>query len=205
MVRIDCAGCRLQRLNGWLDNPSRLRAKDVAVVAVFSATVVASDFALAPFVNFKLMDPIVFMVAFVFGFRQGAAVALVSETAWSVVSPWGPAGAVAPFLIAGELLFAVAGWGASKVWGADRERASTTALFIGSTLALCAFAWDFETNAATALIANWPGLTLGEVLGYELSGFVFPVPLAHELGDFLLGTVAAPATLLMLPRLRKRA
>jgi hypothetical protein len=177
-----------------------LRSKDVAIVAVFSATVVASDFALAPFINFKLMDPIVFLVAFVFGFRQGAAVAMVSEAVWSVVSPWGPAGAITPFLIGGELLFAAAGWGASRVWGDKREVVFPTAVFLGATLALCAFAWDFETNAATALIANWPGLTLGEVLGYELSGFVFPIPLAHELGDFLLGTMTAPAALFMLPR-----
>jgi len=188
-----------------MDNPSRLRSKGVAVVAVFSATVVASDFALAPFVNFKLMDPIVFLVAYVFGFRQGAAVALVSEAVWSVVSPWGPAGAIAPFLIGGELLFAAAGWAASRVWGTEKAPISSTALFIGATLALCAFAWDFETNAATALIANWPGLTFGEVLGYELSGFVFPIPLAHEVGDFLLGTLAAPAAILMLPRFRRGA
>jgi uncharacterized membrane protein len=180
-----------------------LRSKDVAVVAVFSATVVASDFALAPFVNFKLMDSIVFLVAYVFGFRQGAAVAVVSEGVWSVVSPWGPAGAITPFLIGGELLFAVAGWGASRAWGTEREPISPTVLFIGATLALCAFAWDFETNAASALVANWPGLTLGEVIGYELSGFVFPIPLAHELGDFLLGTVAAPAAILILPRVRR--
>jgi uncharacterized membrane protein len=181
-----------------------MQTRDVAVVAVFSAAVVASDFALAPFVNFKLMDTVVFLVAFVFGFRQGAGVAVVSEAIWSVVSPWGPAGANAPFLIAGELLFAAAGWGASKVWNAEKgERLSLAAIFIGATLAICAFVWDFEMNAATALIANWPRLTLGEVFGYELSGFIFPFPLAHEIEDFLLGMVAAPAALLMLARLRR--
>jgi hypothetical protein len=188
---------------GWLDYPASVRNAEIATVAVFSAAVVASDFALAPFANFKLMDTIVFMVAFVFGFRQGAAVAVVSEAVWSVVSPWGPAGAIAPFLIGGELLFAAAGWGASRVWRPEKEAVSYTAIFIGATLAICAFAWDFETNAATALIANWPGLTLGEVFGYELSGFVFPIPLAHELGDFLLGTALAPAALFLVPRLRR--
>jgi hypothetical protein len=180
-----------------------MRSTELATVAVFSAAIVGSDFALAPFVNFKLMDTIVFMVAFIFGFRQGAAVAVVSEAVWSVISPWGPAGAITPFLIAGELLFAAAGWGASRVWGPRKEAASLNAVFIGATLAICAFAWDFETNAATALIANWPGLTLGEVFGYELSGFVFPIPLAHEIGDFLLGMAVAPAALFLVPRLRR--
>ena len=180
-----------------------MRHSDVAVVAVFTALVVGSDFALTPFVNFKLMDTVVFLVAFVFGFRQGASVAVLSETIWSVASPWGPAGLIAPFLIAGELLFAVAGWAGARVWGAQRERTAFPSVFIGATLAVCAFLWDFETNAGTALLANWPGLTMGELFGYELSGFVFPFPLAHELGDFLLGTLLAPATLLMIPRIRR--
>jgi uncharacterized membrane protein len=180
-----------------------MRSKDVAAVAVFSATIVASDFALAGLVNIKLMDTIVFLVSFVFGFKQGAAVAVVSETVWSVVSPWGPAGALAPFLVGGELLFAAAGWGASRVWGKDGKVLSPTVIFIGATLAVCAFAWDFEANAASALIANWPGLTLGELFAYELNGFVFPTPLAHELWDFALGAFMAPAAILAVPRVRR--
>lgn len=180
-----------------------MRSKDVAVVAVFSATVVASDFALAGFVNIKLMDAVVFLVSFVFGFKQGAAVAVVSESVWSFVSPWGSAGALAPFLIAGELLFAAAGWGAARVWGNDRRAISPTALFIGATLAICAFAWDFETNAASALIINWPHLTVGELVAYELNGFVFPTPLAHELWDFVLGAFMAPAAILAVSRVRR--
>jgi hypothetical protein len=177
--------------------------REAAVVAVFTAMVVGSDFALAPYVSFKLMDVTVFLVAYVFGFRTGAAVAVLSETIWSVVSPWGFAGIVAPFLVGGELLFATAGWGASRVWGVDGKALSPTALFIGATLAICAFMWDFETNAATALIATWPGTTLGQVMLYELQGFVFPTPLAHELWDFILGALLAPAAVLAMPRVKR--
>ena len=177
--------------------------REIAVVAIFTAMVVGSDFALAPYANLKLMDVTVFLVAYVFGFRQGAAVAVLSETIWSVVSPWGFAGAFAPFLVGGELLFAAAGWGAFRIWGGDRRALSPTALFIGATLAICAFAWDFETNAANALIATWPGTNLSQVLVYELQGFVFPAPLAHELWDFVLGALLAPAAILAMPRVRR--
>ena len=180
-----------------------MRSSDVAVVAIFSSLVVGSDFALAQFVSFKLMDTVVFLVAFVYGFRQGAAVAIVSETVWSVVSPWGSAGAITPFLVGGELIFAVAGWGASRVWGADGRPLSPLGLFIGATLAVCAFVWDFETNAVTALYYFGPGLDLSELLSVELAGFVFPLPLVHELADFALGTVLAPALLLVMPKLRR--
>ena len=188
---------------GWIIHPTVGATKEVAVTAVFTALVIGSDFVLAPYVNFKLMDVTVFLVAYVFGFRQGASVAILSEALWSVASPWGFAGIVAPFLVGGELLFAAAGWGASKVWGRDGRVVSPSAIFIGATLAICAFLWDFETNAATALVATWPGTSLGQVVVYELQGFVFPTPLAHELWDFLLGALLAPAAILVMPRVRR--
>lgn len=179
-----------------------MRQSDVAVVAIFSSLVVGTDFALAPFVSFKLLDTVVFLVAFVYGFKQGAAVAVISETVWSVVSPWGAAGVITPFLVGGELVFALAGWGASRLWRADRKPFSAVSIFIGATLAICAFAWDFGANAATALIWFGPGLNVSQLLAVELAGFVFPVPMAHELADFALGTLLAPASLLVMPRLR---
>lgn len=190
---------------GWLDYPASMRHADIAVVAVFTALVVGSDFALTPFVNFKLLDTVVFLVAFVYGFRPGAAVAILSETVWSVVSPWGPAGIITPFLVAGELMFAVAGSGASRLWGSETKTFSPTAVFIGATLAVCAFLWDFETNAASALVWYGTSLTLPELSLTELAGFLFPVPMAHELGDFILGTLLVPATLLVMPRVRRRS
>ena len=180
------------------------RSRSVAVVAVFTALIVGSDFALTPYANLKLMDVTVFLVAFVFGLRSGTAVAVLSETVWSVVSPWGPAGVIAPFLVLGELLFAVAGWASWKVWGDERNLLSPTSLFIGSALAICAFVWDLETNAATALIQYWPSLTLGKLVATELAGFVFPTPLAHEIWDFVIGAFMAPAALLAVSRVRRR-
>jgi uncharacterized membrane protein len=188
---------------GWINHPA-MRHSDVAVAAVFSALVVGSDYALTPFVNFKLMDTIVFIVAFVFGFRQGAAVAVISETIWSVISPWGQAGVIAPFLVAGEIMFAVAGWGASKMWGAEKEAISPISLFMGATMTICAFLWDLETNAATALIAYWPTLNLGLLIATELRGFVFGIPMIHEVGDFLLGAMVAPAAIMVIPKVGRR-
>jgi hypothetical protein len=188
---------------GWIIHPAMRGSRDTAVIAVFTAMVIASDFALVPYVNVKLMDVTVFLVAYVFGFRQGAAVALLSETIWSVISPWGFAGIIAPFLVVGELLFAGAGWGAYRVWGRDGKILSPTAIFIGATLAICAFVWDLETNAATALIATWPGTSWGQVAVYELQGFVFPTPLAHELWDLVLGVLLAPAAIVAMPRVRR--
>ncbi len=173
-------------------------ARDVAVVATFSALVVGSNFTLAEIPNVKLLDTLVFVSAFLFGFRIGASVAIVSELAWSFVSPWGIAGAITPFLVVGELIFAVAGWAASKVWVENVRFLSRRNLFIGSVLAISAFIWDFETNLGTALLVFWPNVTLDKIVATELFGA--PFMLFHELGDFLLGTLFAPLVILILAR-----
>ncbi len=113
------------------------------------------------------------------------------------------AGSITPFLVVGELLFALAGWGASKVWGNKLSAVSPTSLFIGAVMATCAFVWDFETNAATALLYNWPQLTLPMLVGYELQGAVFAV--AHEASDFVLGMFLVPVTAaVLIPRMARR-
>jgi hypothetical protein len=186
-----------------MDYPSIMRrTQGVAVVAVFSALVVGSDFVLYPYYNVKLLDTLVFVAAYVFGFRIGAGVAIVSETAWSFASPIGMAGVVTPFLVGGELLFAAAGWWASRVWGGRSRPLTSSSLFIGAIMLICAFLWDLETNAATALIANWPALTAQNLLATEALGV--PFALAHEGADFVFGMIVVPATIMMIPRMLKR-
>jgi hypothetical protein len=182
---------------GWLDNPASVRSIDVAIVAVFTSAIVGTDFVLTPFVNIKLMDPLVFVVAFAFGFRRGAAVAVLSELTWSIVSPWGMAGAITPFLVGGELLFAAAGWWAAKVWGAGEVAVVERASYIGALMLACAFIWDLETNTATALLAFWPSITLQNLVVTEALGI--PFALVHEAADFFSGALLVPLALVLIP------
>lgn len=177
-----------------------MNARSVAVVAVFTALAVSSDFALTDALNVKLVDPIVFSVAFVFGLRMGIYVGVLSELIWGTVSPYGFGGYIIPFLVAGEVLYALAGWAASRVWKMDGSRLSTRNLYMGALLAVCAFAWDLETNAATALLAYWPRLTLAKLLATEVLGV--PFMLAHEISDFATGAVLAPLIIFYASRAR---
>ena len=173
-----------------------MRRTEVATVAVFTAMIVGSDLALASVPNVKLLDSLVFVVAFVYGFRTGALVAILSEGVWAVVSPWGFAAVIGPFLIVGELVFAVAGWQASRVWG-DPSKLISNSLFIGATILLCAFAWDLETNVATAFIAYG-----GNLVATLVSGIPFAI--VHEVSDFFIGAAVAPAVILLIPRIESR-
>lgn len=179
---------------------ARLNTKSVSIVAVFTALAVASDFALTDAVNVKLVDPIVFSVAFVFGFEMGAYVGLLSELIWGTVSPYGFGGYIIPFLMGGEVLYAVAGWAAAQVWSTETSRFSSRNFYMGGLLAVCAFVWDLETNAATALLAYWPHLTVALLSATELAGVPFMLP--HEMSDLVTGSVLAPLIIFYASRSR---
>lgn len=167
-----------------------MKTTDIAVVAAFTALAVASDFALADIPNVKLVDPIVFSVAFVFGLEMGVYVGVLSELIWGTVSPYGFGGYIIPFLVVGEVLYAVAGRVAAKTWAGDDSLASARNVCFGALLALCAFAWDLETNAGTAILSFWPSLTAQKLLATEAFGIPFMV--SHELSDLVTGATVAP-------------
>lgn len=180
-------------------------ARELGLVALFTAVIVGSDLALSgpEFSNIKLLDTLVFVSAYLFGFRVGASVGILSETIWSFLSPVGMAGVMAPFLILGELIFALAGVGARKLWGKSGGGIPNP-LFVGGLLALCAFSWDLETNAATALLAYWPSLTIPQLLATEFNPLTLVFTLAHEGSDFAFGTVLVPTFLFLIPRVLRR-
>ena len=176
-----------------------LRPREIAVVAVFSAAIVSTDFALAGIPNVKLLDTLVFVAAFVYGFRVGAFVGLTSELIWSIASPWGSAGYIIPFLVLGELLFAAAGAAVARVMRASVTLFSLSNLLIGSTMVICALIWDLETNVGTAFIAFWPNVTLLTIIATE--GVGLPFMIVHEVSDFLLGALVVPLVVVYLLKL----
>ena len=176
-----------------------MRTNQVAVVAVFTAFAVASDFALTDALNVKLVDPIVFAVAFVFGLEPGVWVGVLSELIWGTVSPFGFGGYIIPFLVGGEVLYALAGWAAGKAWSGDARRFSSRNLYMGAALAVCAFVWDLETNAGSAIL-SYPNLTFHKLLATEAAGI--PFMLAHEVSDLLTGALLAPLIIFYASRSR---
>ncbi len=129
--------------------------------------------------------------------------AVLSELIWGSISPYGFGGPIIPFLIAGNLVYVLAGWGASRVWGQDIAPVSSLNLIFGSIMAICAFFWDTITNFGTAIIATWPYLTLAKFLYFEAFGVPFMV--FHELGDFVIGAALASVIIVYFRRLRPQS
>jgi hypothetical protein len=178
-----------------------MKTKDTALVGAFTALAIVSDFALTDFANVKLVDPIVFSVAFVFGLEMGVYVGVLSELIWGTFNPLGFGGYIIPFLVAGEVLFALAGWTAARVWAGERSRLATRNFYFGAVLAVCAFVWDLETQVGTALISFWPSLTLQKLLATEVIGI--PFMLSHEVSDLVTGAVFAPFIIFYASRVAK--
>ena len=110
------------------------------------------------------------------------------------------AGVITPFLVAGELLFAAAGWGAARLWGPRPGIASKHSIFIGALLAICAFMWDLETNFGTAVVAYWPTLPLSQILFTMFNPATLLFALAHEGSDFAFGCLIAPSFIVLIPK-----
>jgi uncharacterized membrane protein len=172
--------------------------RTLSIIALFTSLIIASDFALTPALNVKVLDTIVFSVTFVFGFRIGASVAMLSEFIWGSISPYGFSLPIMPFLVIGELLYVVAGYFASKIWGREVfSPVSSRNLYFGAVLAICAFVWDLETNLATGLIEG--AKTLSAYL--VVLAFGIPFAISHELSDFFLGAALAPLLIVYSRRL----
>jgi hypothetical protein len=167
-------------------NPTR----KIAIVALFTSLSIVTDYALVAIPNVKLVFTLTFASAYSFGFKVGATVAVLTELIWGLVTPYGTYLPIIPFLVGANVIYAIAGWGASKIWGHNIRPVSQLNIVFGSILAICAFIWDTITNFGTAIIIVWPHVTLSPLLYYE--GFGIPFMVFHELGDFVLGSALAP-------------
>jgi uncharacterized membrane protein len=173
------------------------------IVAVFTALSLATDYAMTGFQNIKVMDTLVFLVAFLFGFRLGIGVALLTRFIYGIINPFGPADPITlVFVMIGECFFAIAGGalrGSSVASGFPRgsreyERL-TYMLFVVGLLAT--FAFDVLTNFASLLFRTsslYQALIVGNIFGA-------PFAVAHEGSNAFFFAFVAPAVIVAATRL----
>lgn len=174
----------------------------VATIAIFTALIVGSNLALTNLPDVKLDAALIFMTTIVFGAYAGASVAVLSETIWSQVSPWGASGAyMLPFLISAELLYVLAGLIARRMlrgrWDAVR---GSNVMFAG-LLGIFTFIWDIWTNLGFAALTTT--LSPGAILLVEFNPYTLAFNVTHEVSNLVLGAAFVPATLTLLPKVAK--
>jgi hypothetical protein len=170
--------------------PLRLRGtQKVAMVSLFTALAVATDYAMFPLANIKLMDTIVFVSAVVFGLSIGVSVGALTWLVYGSVNPLGPAGgSLLVILIVSETVYAFLGCLARKGFGFHEAGIPARSLFWGSLGLMGAFAYDLNTIITPTMLAGVPfTVALASLLP------AVPFLLAHEVSDFVFFATVGPA------------
>jgi hypothetical protein len=150
----------------------------IAVIAMFCALSIGTDYGLYGLWNIKPMDFIVFVAGFCFGSVVGVSVGLIS---WTVYGTLNPQGFVLPVLLAtmfSETIYGIAG-GFLRKWLTDLTgewwKASVLFASVGTLLTLI---YDVITNIVFGLTVGW------NVFFAVVVGFV-PFGLAHEISNLV--------------------
>jgi hypothetical protein len=186
-----------------MDHPASVHlTRSVATIAVFTALIVGSNLALTNLPDVKLDAALIFMTTIVFGAYAGASVAVLSETIWSQISPWGASGAyLLPFLVSAELLYVVAGLIARRMLKGRWDAVDGSSVWFAGLLGIFTFLWDVWTNLGYAVLGT--PLSLGPILLVEFNPLALSFNVTHEVSNIVLGAAFVPATLILLPKVSK--
>jgi uncharacterized membrane protein len=155
------------------------------------------------FQNIKVMDTLVFLAAFLFGFRPGVGVALLTRFIYGLVNPFGPADPITLlFVMIGECFFVIAGAGlrgsfvASSFSRGSRDYGRLTIVL--SLVGLQAtFAFDVLTNFGSWLVETsslYQAFVVGNIIGA-------PFAIVHESSNAFFFAFVAPAVIVAATRL----
>lgn len=169
-----------------------------ALVAVFTALSLGTNYAMIGLPNVKLMDALVFLAAFLFGLQIGVGVAATTWAVYGFVNPYGQAGPILlAFLITGESFYALAGAVLGRA-SFSKELLSQGPAFgrlsyvFGTVGLITTFAYDVLTNFASYLFLTttlYQALLIGLITGA-------PFALLHGLSNLVFFATVVPATII---------
>jgi hypothetical protein len=168
-----------------------------SLIAVFTALSLATNYTLIDFANVKLMDALVFIAAFLFGWTVGTGIAISTWAVYGFLNPYGQAGfPLIIFLMAGECFYAIGGAlmrrsSIAQQLLSDRRLLSDVeiAIIFGVAGIALTFAYDVLTNFATYMfLANslYDALVIGIITGA-------PFAVVHEVSNLIFFALATPA------------
>lgn len=171
-----------------------------ALVAVFTAEALATNYLMIGLVNVKLMDALIFIAAFLFGWTIGVAVAISTWAVYGFVNPYGQDSLLLLFfLMLGESFYALGGAALRKTRIANQLLAEKKlssdlqiALVFGVAGLALTFAYDVLTNFAdwvTKTSSLYQAVLIGMVTGA-------PFALIHEGSNLLIFAIVSPAGIL---------
>lgn len=182
-----------------LHNPQHVkRTKLVALIISLSALCVATNYAMIPLSNVKLMDAIVFTAGVAFGFVPGAAVAALSWLVYGTLNPLGFSAPILAIVVLSEMIYSCGGQLIRRTQ--HRAQAGLNASVNGSVVFgavgfFCTLAYDLSTNAVSGILSYnsvW--------LGWATMNFPIPFGIIHEASNLFFFATVVPILLKVLKR-----
>ena len=181
---------------GWIIHPMHMNSKKIAMIAILVSVAIATNYAMMPLYNIKLMDIIVFLGGFCFGPLAGA---LIGVTSWVVYGTLNPLGFSIPILLAtmlSESIYGVAG-GLIKMsftenFSGFKKEQTSVYVFFGILGFLLTLTYDVITNIVFGYVYS-PSILVAIIVGFVPFGLVHVISNAFFFG---LGCVPAINALL---------
>lgn len=175
------------------------RTRRIAVISLFTALAIVTDYAMLPLSNIKLMDSIVFVSSLAFGLEVGVSVGALTWLVYGSVNPLGAAPAfLLVLLIISETVYAFLGSAARRLLGSEEDSIPVRSLLWGALGMIGAFLYDINTIVTPALIAGEPtSAAFASLLPAA------PFMVAHEASDAIFFATVAPVLYLAIRRVIK--
>lgn len=166
--------------------------RSIAVIPIYVASILATNYMLIGLPNVKLFDMLVFLATYIHGVRVGASVASLTWLVYGTINPYGAA--PPPLLttqIASEMVFVLCGALARRLNQVEGRRL-LWALLGG----LGAITYDFITNVYVGIFF-YNNVVVALIMG-------IPFSLAHTLANIAFFSLVAPPVTRLVARLSLR-
>lgn len=164
-----------------------------AIIAVFTAACIASNYILLGIVNVKFMDLIIFIAGYIFGPVTGASIGVLT---WLIYGTLNPYGFSLPILVAtasGETVYGIIG----GILGNKRKKCNSINLTENIKFAIIGFLLTFVYDQYTNIISGiMVGIPIPVVL---ISGIPFSI--VHELSNTVFFFVGVSPSISVIGRL----
>ncbi len=170
----------------------------VALIAVFTALSLGTNYVMIDIPNVKLMDALIFIAAFLFGLEVGLGSAISSWLIYGFINPYGQADPILLFfLMTGECFYAIAGALLSRASAAqdllnNAHPYRRAGLIFGLIGFQATFAYDVLTNFGSWIFKTsslYQALVIGLITGV-------PFAIIHEASNLVFFATVVPLAII---------
>lgn len=161
-------------------------SKRVSVISILTATCIGSSYALSALPNVNLMDVLVFVSGYCFGFAIGSTIAVLSWLVYGTINPFGFGGIHIPVVAISEIVYALFGALARRYHILANPNPPSHYLSVSAAVLgfVSTFIYDLFTNIAWAHIWYAGSIATAIVVG-------IPFAIVHEVSNFAIFLVCA--------------